>query len=460
MKFKLKSITAIFLAVIIVFSLGACSGNEPETPPPDSTEISTEAVVENTSAEEGKNEEKTTEETTEEAEIQKETTTKQHYYVEPDSQKSESDLKKAINAIMQVEFEGTYEPFISYDIYSKPETELEYIYTTDYADSCNPDLYPIDYNWYNNGIVDEDLLYQKIILNTRKGGIRLTEDCRRIAEMVAYVAQYNIDYMMENHPSFNFNIPLYHLDTVSVDTSDEEWYYSLYVYDTNRILVNFTDIDSEEFFRSTVSHEVFHLMNRGEVGLDKVYLAGSSVDSLETEDRPFEQNFINEWYVDTASYKAFGEEPSPYSYAEEKRVIDLLCAATDKDLKYFEEVAFGIKKDNIYYAFEEELRNPNYVYSTLYAFDFSCFYYGNIISINDFDYFEFIFDAEEYAVLNVMKNAYIRLLKEIYAGKTDYWDANAELKEMYDISDDLGHNHVYESAQREELDKIFFEYAM
>ena len=143
--------------------------------------------------------------------------------------------------------------------------------------------------------------------------------------MVAYVAQYNIEYLKETLPSFNFNIPLFHLHTVTVDTSNEDWYYGLYVYDTNRILVNFTDIDTEKFFRSNVSHELFHLFARGQVGLDKIYLAGSSVDTLGTSETPLEQNFINEWFVNRASYAAFGEEPDNLSYDIEQRMIELIC---------------------------------------------------------------------------------------------------------------------------------------
>lgn len=456
---NLKRIVAILLVIVMSFSVASCSKKVKEE------ETTTDAAIYNDISEETdvSEKEKTTAGVSEEKTTKKpyleEFTTKKYKYDSPENGKTDKMLKKAIKAIMDFKYKGYHEDFIDFDIYSKPEKELELIYNTDYKHTCDPELYPINYAWYNNGVVDEDLLYKRIVQNNRNEGILMTADCKRIAKMLAQVAQNNIDYLKENQPSFNFNIPLYHLDTVTVNTSTEDWYYSLYVFDFNRILVNFTDIHSEDFFRSTVSHELFHLFSRGEVGMKKIFLAGSSIDSLDTHENPLEQNFINEYFVETASYSAFGEVPRVHSYERERCIIELISRSTDTDFDDFESVAFGTDKSMIYYAFEEEFRNPNFVYSTLYAYDLSCQYNMGVVDIYDYDYYVFKDDHEIYATFNVMKNLYVRLLKEIYYGETTYSEACEEISVIMDMFPEYFAYEISVDKVIDDLDVIFHEYA-
>lgn len=457
---RLNKPISLLLVIVLIISLASCStnpNNDENVGKPDVTDVISEEI----STLFG---EKTTDNTndndsTEKQQLSEKATTEKHNGISQESTKNDAVLKKSIKAIIGFEYKGYREDFIDFDIFSKPEKELELIYNCDYADSCDSKLYPIDYDWYKNGVVDEDLLYERIVQNNRSEGILMTSDCKRIARMISQVAQDNIDYLKNKFPSFNFNIPLYHLDTVTVNTSDEEWYYSLYVYDFNRILVNFTDINTEKFFRSTVSHELFHLLNRGQTGLDNVYIAGSSVDSLETSENPLECNFINEYFVEEASYAAFGEKQNIYSYNREEHLIRFLALSTDTSFDDFETVAFGMNKSMIYDSFEKEVRNPNFVYSTLYALDISCHYSTGVIDTYGYDYFTFKDDCEIYATFNVMKNLYIRLLKEIYNGETTYKEACAEINNVKELFSD---HFIYEISQDEiidELELIFHEYA-
>lgn len=457
MSLKFRSFFAVILAVVLALSFVSCSSEDKTVtdnvnPTEVSGELLTDAVTlpENEVLSSLKEEKETTEKITE-----KEKTTKKEFG-QTAAKKNKTYLKEAIGAILAFEYKGYREDFIKFDIYNQPERELELIYNTDYYDLCDPSLYPIDYNWYKDGVVNEDLLYERIVKNNSKAGILMTPDCKRIAKMVAYVAQYNIDYLKETLPSFNFNIPLYHLNTVTVDTSNEEWYYGLYVYDTNRILVNFTDIDTEKFFRSNVSHELFHLFARGQVGLDKFYLAGSSVDTLETSERPLEQNFLNEWFVNRASYVAFGEEPNKYFYDIEQQKIELICLSTDRDIYDFEALAFGVDKSLMYYAFEEELRNPNFVYSTLCGYDVAC-YYGFLPE--DVDLYMLKCDCEIYATINVLKNAYIRLLKEISSDEITYQEACKEIDAMKTLLQNFDYD-ISTGKATDELENIFHTYAV
>lgn len=457
MCYKFKSFFAVVLTVVLALSFVSCSSPKKTVidsvnPTEETRETLTEAITaaENETASSLNEDNNITEKT-----IQKDKTT-QKAFVETNTRKNKANLKEAIEAIIAYEYNGYNEDFIEFDIYNQPERELELIYNTDYFDSCDSSRYPIDYNWYENGVVNEDLLYKRIVKNNAKAGIPMTSDCKRIAKMVAHVAQYNIDYLKKVLPSFDFNIPLYHLDTVTVNTSDEYWYYSLYVYDYNRILVNFTDINTEEFFRATVSHEVFHLFARGQVGLDMVYFAGSSVDTLESPERPLEQNFINEWFVDRASYVAFGEEPNKYSYDTEQLMLEAICLSTDSNIYDFEALAFGVDKSLMYYAFEEELRNPNFVYSTLCGYDMACFYGYFPEGVDEFMLKS---DCEIYATINVLKNEYVRLLKEINSGEITYWDACTEIDKMKKITKNFDYD-IATGEATDELEEIFRSYAV
>ena len=436
---KCKSFLAVILALILVFSLTSCfSADKSSVDSDETTVISDEQITKS---------EKETSSSSKDEEI-----------TEKDSiKKSSAYLKKAIAALMAVEYNGYSRDFINFDIYNQPEREIALIGSTDYTDITNPSLYPIDYNWYKNGVVDENLLYERIVENNTKANIRMTSDCKRIAKMIAYVAQYNINYLKKKVPSFNFNIPLYHLDNVTVNTSDENWYYSLYVYDFNRILVNLENIKTEEFFRSTISHEVFHLFARGQIGLEELYIAGSGYDTLKTEERPLEQNFINEWFVENASYAAFGDKMDENLYAYEKELIQLLCISTGKDIFDLEAPSFGVGNDYIYYSFEKEVRTPNFVYSTLCAYDCAADYAYKPENVNDSD---FKSDCEIYGTINLLKNMYIRLLKEIKTGEITYKEACEVVEEMNIALDIVLYEESPLNSVKEEMETIFFTYAV
>ena len=461
MKTELKKLIAVLLTFIMLFSMVSCSDKDTadeETTVTKNTEVLAETTAsdkneEITLTESEKESEDRTEEKTEKKKV---TTTAKPVVPENTAKKNKAYLKKAIEAILACNRNDYSKDFLEYGLATQPEKELELIYNTDYYHATNPDLYPIDYDWYQDGVVNEDLLYKRIIKNTIADGTLITSNCNRVAKMVAYVAQYNIDYIKERHPTFNFNIPLYLLDTVTVDTSTEDWYYSLYVFDYNEILVNFSHIESENFFRSTVSHEVFHLLTNGSVGMD-IFLSGSGVDSFDSNERPLEQNFINEYFVERASYNAFGEPILRNSYNYEKKHIELICLSTDTDFEDYESVAFGTDKDFIYYSFEEEVRNPDFVYSTLCGFDLGCFY-GYFP--DDVDVFDLKSDCHMYSFTNLFKNLCIRLLKEIEAGEITFAQAYEQLKDFGEQAHNIDYIDERTSNLWSEIYDIFYNYAL
>lgn len=364
------------------------------------------------------------------------------------------ELNNVIDEIKNINYSSNNREFINFDIYSKPQVEINEIVCNNLYNSSNPDDYHISYDWYIDGVIDSNVLYNKILENNINSGIENTVEVKRIAKMVSIKLNDVVSYIRNKFPEFKFNIPFCNINSLTVNTSDEDWYYSLYVYNFDRILVNFNLGFDEDFFMRTVIHEIIHLMFNGIVDFSDFYKNGSSIDAVSTLETPLKHDFIIEYLADFYSHDIFGE-PTQEKYAMEYDCINQLCLSTNKDINYFEDCVAHFDQNGLLESFEEELRDVNFVYSTISALDKSCGY-GYFPDDCNIDLFKT--DCYNYAVVNLLKNVYIRNIKEYSIGQITYEEA---IQNIEDFKQSLGNYYVLKNNVfiiMEQLSSIFDSY--
>lgn len=98
----------------------------------------------------------------------------------------DAELNNLIDEIKSIKYISNYSDFDNYNIYEKPSLELSEI---SYYNSSKSEDYPLNYDWYNNGIIDEDLLYKKIYENA---GIKNKKEVREIIRLIPDVINKNV----------------------------------------------------------------------------------------------------------------------------------------------------------------------------------------------------------------------------------------------------------------------------
>lgn len=366
------------------------------------------------------------------------------------------ELNNVIDSIKKITYKSNNSDFTNYDIYNKPMDEIHTIINNNIFYPSNPDDYPINYDWYINNYVDSIKLYNKILENNTNAGIKNDDLVKSIAEKVSIVLEHNINYIKNIKPDFNFNIALCNVNNLTVNTSLEDWYYSLYVYDNNRILVSFDEHFTDDFFKKTISHELYHLIFNGTVGLHDISFNATCMDALATHETPLEHNFLTEWCAEFFSQDTFNS-PMSDNYNLEKSLIDILCESTLKPIEYYSHSMVSCDQNSLINAFEEELRDVNYVYSTFFAMDKACNY-------GDFPYecdlYLFKVECYNYAALNLLKNAYIKNIKEYSMNNISYEQA---LENIDNIKNSILNNYFFDANDYikksiENMDDIFYNY--
>lgn len=340
---------------------------------------------------------------------------------------SNSELNTAIDKIISDYYTTTNQNFIDYNIYSLPEIEFQYLEDNDYLEKSKPENYPSEgeYYWYDNGVINQTELYNKIINNTYEKGISITADIEKIARTIVKTAQANIDFLKEEYPEFPINIPLYYLDRISVALTDEEYAVGMYLIGGDKLLVNFENVMDKSDFEKVVAHELFHMFVLRTI--DDVYMASSSYDARETEDIPLTQLYFEEFYVEYFARSALNMELDPLWTVTEKLLVDIMCASSGVDYTYFTKTALGLDDMGLLNSVEKELRNVNFVYSTLYAFEIANNYNS---APGDINTDEFRTACGEYAAFNFMKNAYVRNMKAVTKGEITYNEALSDIENL------------------------------
>ena len=338
------------------------------------------------------------------------------------------ELNSIIDEIKNIKYVSKYDDFENYNIYEKPSIELNEILNNN--SFFKDEDYPINYDWYKNETIDEELLYKKIYDNNLKAGIKNSEEVLEILNILPYVINSNINLVRKRYKDFKFNIPFYNLNNLIVDTTKQEDFAAFYISDDNKILVNYDYVKNYGSLKNTLSHECFHLILNKCVNCSSYYHNGCSMDASYTDESPLIHTFLTELVTDDFSYEAFDETPNDL-YDEEREKLKLICVATNKDIDYFKNAILSSDSKDILNAFEPEFRNINYVYSIFNAIDkFCCYGYFDV----NWNYDLFRANSFNYARIGLLKNYYVKIIKLLKTGNISKEEADikiAEIKELF-----------------------------
>ena len=374
----------------------------------------------------------------------------QEHYEYPDS-KELCDIADSIKSIKYISYNKDFD---NYDIYLTPEAELKEISVTEYI--YRYEDYPINYEWYKNGVIDKEVLYNKIVQNDRSADINIDEKIDRAIKCVTDVAEGNINLLKKKNPKFKFNLALYNLNTLTVDYSDQSGCNAFYTPADNAMyMCPPTDDFSYEELKPTVSHELFHMMfNACLSNYDCIYISGCSLDDTTFSGNPLTADFLYELTTEDFSLEVCGDIPY-ITYFIERQRLDLLSVCTGKDNDYFKNCVTDMGVEKLLNSFEPEFRSANYVYSVLYALDMSCGYNKIFDDEEEMEAFESA--ASNYAYIGLLKNAYLRLIKSVKTNKLTKNEADSKLKKITDTIPPMANDFSGDNYQEclNKLDNIY-----
>jgi len=422
-----KKSLAFLLAVAMVIALPACKNNGEVTKGVSGTSVVDEK------------EENTVQDSTlrDEAEINDSTVVTEEIPV-PET----IDFDKMLSDIMSVEYVSDYELFNEYDILSRPGKEMalfkelnpEFVISEEAYDNKS-------YDWYQDGIVDEQKIYQKILFNNIKGIVVNDSNTMRAVKTVSEVLQFNLDLIKKRYPDYDMDLALYVIDNLTVTDYDTDDWVAFMSYGNNRIYISFDNIDSPTSLKHTVSHELFHAIFAKSYYMDDVIISGAAVDVTSSAEAPLGLSSFSEMTVESYSYEAFDVE-DPCDYMSTYMLIDLHCASTGKDRQYY--------KDNFVYGntagftecLEDDYSEMNMAYSLYNATDLTTVSTDlpkEITEHSDYDQGRFCSEACNYLRFHLYRNLLIRLTKELRSGvitKEEAVEAMESFKDfMFEVSE-------------------------
>ncbi len=149
----------------------------------------------------------------------------------------DEELKSIIDQIMKVEFQPTDTYFQNYDITGSVSDELNALNNADTPETNSDET---SYDWYQNGIIDSDKLYEKIIANSKNSGIEITTNVEEITKAFTKKAQGWLDYIKKAAPNYDVGTGLKNIDTLSIKDTPDSNYMSYYYPIENKMEVDYS----------------------------------------------------------------------------------------------------------------------------------------------------------------------------------------------------------------------------
>ncbi len=367
---------------------------------------------------------------------------------------NDEELNDIIDRIKNIEYTSFNSNFDNYKIKSMPRDEIKYIMENIYYDSYNKNITSNTYNWYVNNHIDKELLYNKILKNNELQKIKSNDNINKSVAIFCDFIERVIDEIKKYDNNIDINIILKNIDEVTFNDTDELSCYSYYTYANDSIYVNNYLNELENSFNENICHEAAHLalnkLNKDDVQIQK---NGCGIDCTLTNESPMELRFMDEFFAEEISTKINNKKSDRYTV--EKECIDFIAYCTFKSEKDILSCYASGSQNKLIDCFEPEFRSMDYVYSTMYAFDLFC-EYGYFI--NDNDRYELKEDFINYASVNLIKNYYIKIIKQLKIGNISQSDANSYINDLKDKinSDECLFNKQLLNEYMNNLDDICF----
>lgn len=311
------------------------------------------------------------------------------------------ELKSIIDQILKVEFQPTDTYFQNYDIKSSVSDELNALNNANASETNSEET---SYDWYQNGIIDSDKLYEKIIANSKASGIEITTNVEEITKDITKEIQGCLDYVKQKAPNYDSKASLKNIDTLKIDDVADEDYMSNYDSKKNLIEIDVQYTQEKNLFEYNIPYALFKaLVKQG----DEVYW-----------------NFISQRFNEDLIMDY--ENRNIDNYKDEGYKVEMLAAATGKSYEEFNKYYLESDINSIIGAFEPEMPKE-YVLSILKALDIACGY-GDIPA--GCDETKFRNNASAYAKAGLLDTCYIMKMKEVYKDGKSIDDAQNEIIEV------------------------------
>ena len=337
---------------------------------------------------------------------------------------NDEQLNETIDKIKQISYESSCSYFKEYNLDVAPSLEIQSIMKNYIYDDIDESLYKKEYNWYKSG-VDKDLLYNKIYQNTKNSNIDLTENIKKAINVFCENLEGLINEVKSIYPDFNFQIPFLNIDELSFSECNDSIYYSYYDYASDEISVNFELNSTDEELLNNLMHEAVHLIMNSSYRNHGLLKTGCALDNLETFNSSLELRFLDEYTAEEISCNYLKNEN--VRYYDELQIINLLSLLTNSSKDEILKCYLSKDANNLINLFEPEFRDFNYVFSITYSLALSIGY-GNYIG--EYDEFDLKGDFQNYAVVNLIKNYYVKILKDLKTKKISEVQARNILQEM------------------------------
>lgn len=375
------------------------------------------------------------------------------YYEYPDN----AELNSVIDEIKDINYQTNNEYFDYYNIYEVPQREiLELRADTDVIFDEN--IGENTYDWYVGGKVNSEKLYNKILSNTKNKGIDVNQNVEEIIKSFCNNLQSCIDLIKSKKADYYFDAALKNIDELSISGFDDDIYMGFYDYSTNLLQSDYNYTKEQNIFDYNIIHETMHVLSNKTLSGGNYYANGFNIEDMSTSESPLFLDFITERIVDEYACELCPNKIVEYDM--EKYYIDSVCNSTGINYGYVQNSYLDSDLNQIIDAFEPEFRDFNWVYATLDGLDLACGY-GYIPDGCDANKFKT--DVCFNSKVNLLKNGYVRIIKDMVNNKITYDKAKSEiLKLKQKILVDKYYSNNVENEQIElnncieRLDNIFY----
>ena len=341
----------------------------------------------------------------------------------------ETELKNLIDQILAVEFQPTDTYFQNYDTVNSVSDELNALNKTDEAETSEE----VSYDWYKNGVIDSDKLYEKIISNSKASGIKITTNVEEITKAFTKEVQGCLDYIKNKAPNYNSKTPLKNIDTITIDdASSDKTYMANYYPNQNHIEIDYLYSIDKNLLTYNILYTTFQaLENQNNNLLFDIFTQRFTEDSIMDYGNTNVDNYKDDGYK-----------------------VEMLAAATGKTYEELSEFYLESNIKSIIDAFEPEIPDEE-VLLTLKFLDLACGH-GNIPS--GCNKTAFLNNASAKAKMGLLKNIYIREIKDVLKDGKSIDDAKNEITEFKKkILNDKYSPLSMDSQTEEQLEKNIYE---
>lgn len=328
---------------------------------------------------------------------------------------NDEDLKNILNDIKQVNYYSNDTFFNNYDVYSMPLKEMNHILSNYKFDNIDNKKISENYDWYSNGVINKQVLYNKIVSNTEKLGVKIDDNLSKFITCIVNMLPETLNSIDKMSNNFDYSIAFHNIDNLTVNTTEDNSIVAYYTYFNNQIFINYSNIDSYEFLEETISHEISHLVMNKSFSEYDFLKYGCSIDDESTKEAPLDLRFLEEYIAEEVSNKTLNKSEANY-FAQEEEKINLLSCSTNYDKNSIISNYASGNQNNLINMFEEEFQDFNYVYSTLNSLNISCGYED--LNLGDSEY-SIRGEFNNYAKVQLVKNAYARVTKNYFKGNID-----------------------------------------